>query len=183
MNAEEVYGIKPLSGIGECRCKACGQGFSDGYVLCWNNQDGPYHARCSNFNKPTVDFVSLQDYENAIDLLRELRLPSEVEFIGLDFGLSIGAITQVGKAWRERAILSLNDKIDRRLRDSRVPRDQQQFMAMMKKMALGYQEDAQALFWAAARLKNKHHDIHGASETHKAALVAARAAQELIGED
>lgn len=114
-----------------------------------------------------ADVVSLQDYEDAIWELCEARKRAGI----------------IGDKWLVAAMASLHVKVDNYFRDSRVPRDQQQFMAMMKKMALGYQEDAQALHWAAARLKNTHHDIHGASETHKAALVAARAAQELIGED
>lgn len=153
-----------------------------------------------------VDFVSLQDYEDAIALLRgdkgfyrdvrygylvdgEFILEMKREFCA-GFLKDIYDDEQpgpIGKAWLERIIGHLYAKVDRYFREAHIPQDKQQFMAMMKRMAIGYREDAEALDWAAARLlkcqKCGKSDLHGANQTKKAALVAHRAAQELIGED
>ena len=154
-------------------------------------------AKSTETDSSPRDFVSLQDYEDAIRLLTDGTAVDEVEiwlkdshntqeYGGLEKrAFPVGDLALVGpygKEWLQHAATHLKAKVDRYFRDALVPRDQQQFLAMMKTMAHGYQEDAQALKWAAARL-HKHGDLHGANTTQKAAIVAAKAAQELIGED
>jgi len=96
-----------------------------------------------------VDFVSLQDYEDAIELLDWVDVVDEDGDVGERYRVKAaseeGMITHVGRAWRERAIASLNDKIDRTLQDERIPTNQQQFLAKMRTLAQGYQEAAEAL--------------------------------------
>jgi len=134
------------------------------YQCVWCGDTQPDHA-CPHY-APPVDYVTYDDYEEAARLLIQC----------MDGALPIG------KQWLDQVFKHLVEKLDGYFRAPGIPRDSKAFTAMIKTMAQGYREGAQALDWAARRLKEKHHDTHGANETMKAAQTMARAAQELIGE-
>lgn len=114
------------------------------------------------------DFITIEDFERTAEIIKIVKARG---------------VLPIGERWLDHAFEHNIRKVDRYFRDAQTPQDRQQFMAMMKTQAQGYQEGAHALEWAARRLKDTYHDSHGANVTHKAALSMARAAQELIGEE
>lgn len=110
--------------------------------------------------------VSAEDYERAIEVLRE-------ESDGV-------IVREVGKRWRTRAADHLADRLDDYFRERPAIRTEQHAMAIIREMADNLRAAGEALNWAAARLKSKG-DTFGASQTKQAAVETDLRAQALIG--
>lgn len=146
---------------------------TDGLTASWT-------IRPAMDTDPIQDFVTVEDYADAIKTLGEVE--DDDDWYGLKLAEAQGLIGPLGRTWREHAIGHLYAKVDASLRDASIPRTELQFLAKMRTLAQGYQEAAEALKVAAARL-SKAKDLHGARQAHLAGVAMARAAQELIGED
>jgi len=109
--------------------------------------------------------VAIEDYEAAAEILKRCL---------------VGALP-IGQTWLTQAYEHLLVKCDLYFRDRPPIRDEKSFLSMLKTMAEGYREGAQALEVAAQRLR-KHGDSFGARTTHEAGVTMARAAQELLGD-
>jgi hypothetical protein len=114
----------------------------------------------------TPDYRSAEDYERAMDILRDV--PEDIGPVGL--------------TWRQHAAVAVGTKLDRYFRD-RVPlRTEQLAHAEIKRIALLVQDASEALLSCAERMRSKG-DRTGAADAFRAYQRFSREAQALLGGD
>lgn len=140
------------------------------------------------------DYVCAQDFEDAIELIQLgtgcYDLACETNWIGGTVGCPPGRyrIAQVseagplGKRWQDRAVVRLHEKMDRYFSGPTPPTERDAADAMLRGFTEHVQAAADALHWAAERMKAKH-DGHGANTTYKAYLQVRQMVQDLTGAD
>jgi hypothetical protein len=113
---------------------------------------------------PAPDFRSVEDYEQAMDILRD---------VPVDIG-------PVGLTWRQHAAIALGHKLDRSFRDRMPLRTEQVALAEIKRIALIVKESSEALLSCAERMKSKG-DRTGAADAFRAYQRFRDEARALLG--